>query len=74
MEEKIKVVGEPELYDIIGNRLHLNDKVAIPINTLTISTGIIVSLGKVKIKVKYKWTGGRLKEKLINANQCIKYE
>lgn len=74
MEEKIKVVGEPKLYDIIGNRLHLNDKVAIPINALTRSIGIIVSLGKVKIKVKYKETGGHLKEKLINANQCIKYE
>lgn len=28
MEGKVKIVGEPELHDIRGNRLHLEDKVA----------------------------------------------
>lgn len=26
MEDKVKIVGEPELHDIRGNRLHLEDK------------------------------------------------
>lgn len=30
MEDKVKIVGELELHDIRGNRLHLEDKVAIP--------------------------------------------
>lgn len=78
MEDKVKIVGEPKLYDIRGNRLHLEDKVAIPTNSTTMNLGVIVSLGKVRVKVRYKWTawGGQeyLKERFIDAKQCMKYE
>lgn len=53
MEDKVKIVGEPELYDIRGNRLHLEDKVAIPTSSTTMNLGVIVSLGRVRVKVRY---------------------
>lgn len=49
MEDKVKIVGEPKLHDIRGNRLHLEDKVAIPTSSTTMNLGVIVSLGRVNI-------------------------
>ena len=73
---EVKVVGEPVLYDIRGIQLHLEDTVALPYTSRDLKLGVITSLGKSKVVVRFECLiNGKtyIKKTSISSNKVIKY-
>lgn len=69
MEQGVNITGGPELYDIVGNRLHLGDRVAISMSKSKLVLGVINRLMKKQIGVKLEESNY---SKNINIQACIK--